>query len=503
MIAKKILWKSSKSSPESKQDDVEEKMSQYNLCVEEIKNEGKVLGSLEFHEEAMRRMNQRLHKDCAPSRPSSEEGRRDKFTPDRVARRPKYIPSISEGASSAPPRRGNALTRSITLMVTGKHGHAASDPSKEKMPGRRTSALTSVEFDEGVTAAQVLQDIDLSDSESEAAGPPTLSPGRMAEGGGKSVGRRGSFLTGSSSRIGRPMRTAVRRFSKRRSLDLSESEDEGVGPTTHSPTHSPGRPVDSGGNSGGGSRSFMRRSSSNLSLPQWIAVSRYSRRRSSASIDGDDHVLSSKTHDDANEREENVKEIKSCKIDDGKPEPSAAIDLVGLVLESHNGLQTHIDADEHAANLEEKESYKTDDMKPAINDQAEKSDTESMLSWRSRIGKRRSSLFSVNERRPTVDSMREGSFNGSLAGESRDGSLICSFRTRNSLSGSYVEDGTLICDWGRRHSDSDVQSIQEGLLNGIDEKASSGSLICGWDRSDRTILSHSSVKADRSAKNSR
>jgi hypothetical protein len=502
MIAKKSLWKSFKSSPESKQDDGEEQMSQYNLCVEEIKNERKVLGSLELHEEAMRRLNQRRSKDCAPSHPPFEEGRRDKFIPDRIAPRPKYIPSISEGASSAPPRRGNALTRSITLMVTGKHGHTASDPSKEKMPGRRTSVLTSVEFDEGVTAAQVRQDLDLSDSESEAAGPPTPSPGQMAEGGGKSGGRRRSFLTGSSSRIiGRPLRTAVRRFSKRLSFDLSDSEDEGVDPTTHPPTHSPGRPVDSGGNSGGGSRSFMRRSSSNLGLPQWIAVSRYSKRRSSASIDGDDHVLSSKTHDDANEREENVEEIKSYKIDDGKPEPTASIDLVSLVLDSYSSLQTNIDADEHVANLEERESYKTDDMKPTINDQAEKSDTESMLSWRTRIGKRRSSLFSVNERRPTVDSMK-GSFNGSLAGESRDGSLICNFRARNSLSGSYVEDDTLICDWGRRHSDSDVQSIQEGLLNGMDEKASSGSLICGWDRSELTILSHSSVTVDRSVQNS-
>ena len=56
------------------------------------------------------------------------------------------------------------------LKVRGKHGHAAIDPSKTKMPGRRRSSLTTfklVDFDEGITATQVPRDLELSDLEDE------------------------------------------------------------------------------------------------------------------------------------------------------------------------------------------------------------------------------------------------------------------------------------------------------------------------------------------------
>jgi hypothetical protein len=60
-----------------------------------------------------------------------------------------------------------------------------------------------------------------------------------------------------------------------------------------------------------------------------------------------------------------------------------------------------------------------------------------VISRRTRLGRRRSSLFSVNKRRSSVnqssvsssfkDSMTEGSLTGSWTGKIRDGSLICSF----------------------------------------------------------------------------
>jgi len=498
MNATKSLLRSFKSSPEEKQDG-DEQMGQYHLCVEEIKNEGNVLGSLELHEEAMRRLNQRLCK--VPLCRSNEEGQRD-----RVARRPRFVPPRNEFARSI---------IDIGLKVAGKHGHVESDPSKKKMAGRRLSTFKPVEYDESVTAAQVLQDLDLSESEDEGVDPSTHS---MSDGGGSIGGRRGSFLQRSSSGIGKPLGTAVGQFSKRMSLDLYDSHDESVGPPTHSPTHSPGRTEESSGNSDERRGSLLRRSissigSSSVGRPFRVAVRRFSRRRS---IDGDSHVLASEMHDDAVGRAGNDEGGKPSMMKDEKPNSSSC------VLNSSSGLQTKNDAGQHAANFEEGESSEANGRKPTIIDgkKGENSNAELMASWqpmrmpiacaeqpsrtRSRMGKRRSSLLSVKERRSSAvsssfdDSMSEGSLTSSWIGKINDGSLICSFRSRNSLTGSFVKDGDLICDWERRQStvseSSAAQSIQEGLLNGKEVKGAPGSLICGWDQSEQTILSHSVLK---------
>ena len=498
MNGTKSLLRPFKSSPEEKQDG-DEQMGQYHLCVEEIKNEGNVLGSLELHEEAMRRLNQRLCK--VPLCRSIEEGRRD-----RVARRPRFVPPRNEFARSI---------IDIGLRVAGKHGHVESDPSKKKMAGRRLSAYKPVEYDESVTAAQVLQDLDLSDSEDEGVDPSTHS---MAYGGGSIGGRRGSFLQRSSSGIGKPLGTAVGRFSKRTSLDPYDSDDESVGPPTHSPTHSLGRTVESSDNSDERRGSLLRRSissigSSSVGRPLRVAVRRFSRRRS---IDGDSHVLASKMHDDADVRAGNDEGGKPSIMKDENPNSSSC------VLNSSSGLQTKNDAGQHAANLEEGESSEANGRKPTIIDgkKGENSNAELMASWqprrmpiacaeqpsrtRNRMGKRRSSLLSVKERRSSAnqssvsssfnDSMSEGSLTSSWIGKISDGSLICSFRSRNSLTGSFVKDGDLICGWERRQSmvseSSAAQSIQEGLLNGKEVKGAPGSLICGWDQSEQTIFSH-------------
>jgi hypothetical protein len=478
-------------------------MSQYNLCVEEIKNEGNVLGSLELHEEAMRRLNQRLRKDCMPRYITYEERLRD-----GVARRPRKI-------RTSPSRKGNVLAQSIIdigLRVTGKHGHVDSDPSKVKLSGRRQT----VEYNESFTAAQVLQDLDLPDSEDEGVESPTYSPGQV-DGGGSSGGRCGSFLRGCSTSIGIPLGpTAVMRFSKRGSLDLFDSDDEGVSPPMHSPTHSRGETVEGGGNSGERRGWHLSRSSSSVGRPLRVAVVRFSKRRSSASIEGDSHVLASKTHVDADGCEGNDDEGKSSIMKDGKPTTASC------VLISSSGLKTKNDAGQHAADLKEGGSSESNGRKPTMNDgkKGEHSNAELIVSWqqsrrrmpiacneqpspvmctRTRMGRRRSSLSSVNERRSSVNlssvsssfngSMTEASLTGSSTGKMWDVSLICSFQSRNSLTGSHVQDGDLICDWERRQSlvseSSYAQSIQEGLLNGKEVKGAPGSLICGWDQSDQ------------------
>jgi hypothetical protein len=221
-------------------------------------------------------------------------------------------------------------------------------------------------------------------------------------------------------------------------------------------------------------------------------------------------------HDDADVRAGNDEGGKPSIMKDENPNSSSC------VLNSSSGLQTKNDAGQHAANLEEGESSEANGRKPTIIDEkkGENSNAELMASWqprrmpiacaeqpsrtRNRMGKRRSSLLSVKERRSSAnqssvsssfnDSMSEGSLTSSWIGKISDGSLICSFRSRNSLTGSFVKDGDLICGWERRQSmvseSSAAQSIQEGLLNGKEVKGAPGSLICGWDQSEQTIASH-------------
>jgi hypothetical protein len=256
MIATKSLWKLFKLSPEDKQDGGEQ-MSQYSLCIEGIKNEGNVLGSLELDKEAMRHLNQCLHKNCIPCYIPYDEGRRD-----RVACHPTKI-------RTSPSQNGNVLAQSIInigLRVTGKHGHVKSNPSKVKMAGQ----CQTVEYNESFTAVQVLQDLDLSNLEDEGVDPPIYWPGQV-DGGGSSGGRR--VFQRSSTGIGIPLGpTAVRRFLKRGSLDLFNSDHEGMSPPTHLPSNFHGNMVKSGGNSSKHRGLHLSRSSSSVGQPLRVAV---------------------------------------------------------------------------------------------------------------------------------------------------------------------------------------------------------------------------------------
>jgi hypothetical protein len=141
---------------------------------------------------------------------------------------------------------------------------------------------------------------------------------------------------------------------------------------------------------------------------------------------------------------------------------------------------------------------------------------------REKLGKRRSSLFSVDEKRASIDQNDAGGVGGSGGGgsscdnsitnevmrrrssiECRDGrSLICKFpSSRNTSPGYSGDEDTLICDWGRRQSNlsSSASSLSnpEEFANQHDKEkeASSRSLICGWDESEVSILSESTVSA--------
>jgi hypothetical protein len=403
--------------------------------------------------------------------------------------------------------QANVLTRSIIgigLMVTGKHGHDASDPSKVKMAGRRASTFKPVEFDEGITALQVLEDLDLSESDDEGVAAPTHSPSEMAEGGNNSVGRRPSFMRRGGANISRPLRSAVRRYSKRRSLDLSNSEDEGVGP----PTHSPGNNVKRGGSGGERRASLMRRGSANISRPLRSAVRRYSKRHSLDLSDSDVDGAGAPTHSppqmaerggSGGERRASLMRRGSANI--SRPLRSAvrrysksrsSVDVVGLAVASNSGPRTPNDAGECKGGIEEGVVSDMEDGKPSMIDGgrggiSDARETPAVICRKPhcRLGRRRSSLFSVHERMSSANrsslsssgSTLEGSLTGSFSGKDGNGSLICSFGAQD-----YVQDGSLICDWERRRSmlsDSSVMSIQDGL-------EAPGPLICGWD--DQTQL---------------
>ena len=141
---------------------------------------------------------------------------------------------------------------------------------------------------------------------------------------------------------------------------------------------------------------------------------------------------------------------------------------------------------------------------------------------RERLGKRRSSLFAVDERRASVDhddcgvgavglvrgcgGESSSSCENSIANEARrrgssiegkDGtSLICKFPSRNTSPGYSGDDDTLICDWGRRQSNvssaSSLSNSEEFSHHCDKEKQqASASLICGWNESEVSILSES------------
>ena len=178
-------------------------------------------------------------------------------------------------------------------------------------------------------------------------------------------------------------------------------------------------------------------------------------------------------------------------------ESRSSIDGVGLAVASNSGPRTSDNAGECKGGIEEGVVSDMEDWKPGMSyagrgETSDERETPAVICRkpRMRLGRRRSSLFSVHERRSSTNRSSQSSSGSNMEGSLTDsfsgkGSLICSFDTHE-----YVQDGSLICDWERRGSmlsDLGVLSIREGLLNGKEEKAP-GSLICDWDRSRQTLV---------------
>jgi len=459
------MWPSQDADAEEKDKDDEQINRGYHECVEEIKNEGKILGSLQLHQEAIRRLKQKQG--------AEDEIIRRRSNPARRRFQRSFAASMQ-----------NQLSQSLLLVsnpFTAKRSSSSEnsmDPSARVMLGRRESAMREGfdQFDPATFVAQHLGDIELSDSDWEDEDEqPSV---------GQIMGDHESALSEANQSNGT-------KSSRRSSLV---------------------------GRRGSFRPTLSRKRSSLVKVPS--AIRRRSSRRSSASsMSNGSNQSSQKSKDDG--KMPSSGEHKSDG-EEGKRETTTPIDegaeiVAGIV----------------AAFERQKSGNETKDSGcGAIEDGITSGDVLPQPIFRmtprrpSRFnrhngGRRRSSLFSVDERRESIVERSSGTPGESLE-NSLTGSLQGSFTSSlqgsftNSLKGSFVDrqssmdsigayDGeSLICGWGRKGSDltssgqSEVLSIQEELLtngngnrngngngngNVTDLHKSNSTLICGWDPS--------------------
>mmetsp|Transcript_30822 Transcript_30822/g.53573 ORF Transcript_30822/g.53573 Transcript_30822/m.53573 type:complete len:449 (+) Transcript_30822:94-1440(+) len=374
----RLATRRSNSRPSQEEEDAkgEQTSREYHECVEEIKRENKILGSLEFHHETMRRLKQKQGAKLPQD--------------DDMRSAPKGIRSFARSLVI-----GHDIARSLQDMGRKVSAHRKSsagsiDPSTEVIPGRRESTVVAG-FDEGIISSQILQDLELSDSDDSEWDESCSTSLSQLLGENDNGGRRASL---------------IRRMS---------------------------------------SRSSIRRSSSKIKMPN--AIGRYSKRRPSTSS------VSFGTNSSPNENKEGDEIVA--------PEEDKSNGEEGEVPESGN-------------NRKDEELGTTGEGR-----ESDRGQSSTIRSRRTHVrrGKRRSSLFSVDEQRASIvgrssftSSSEESAKGGSS--EAGDGSLICNFRHRNSLNSSLGSDS--------------AASIQEDLLNEGEDKPcdlhrSNRTLICGWD----------------------
>ena len=410
-----LIRKSShRNSNTSSDDDIDAKKNNdlYQQCVDEIKKEHKILGSIELHQEAMRRLKLRQQSN------NNNDSNNDIIKQRRPTLEEVYRP---KGLSKSTPHNfmsqfarslgniGDAIRRHSSMPTNDGNNNIdnSNHQQQQVMAGRRESAELPVGFDPNIISANVMQDLELSDSDSddndgELQSISKSKLGKEEDGTGVSskrssiLRRRSSKLRGSISRMGSFRRTSSVSF----------------------------------GTSGG----------------------------ESSSSDG---IIDEKINEE--EFPENDKEP----IINNMPSDFPGVDMTKFTPKSTN-----------------------------------KKDVLHRKHPQQRIGRRRSSLFSVDEKRasitegpPTttcnninsssnnsIGNSITGSLQGSFSGgdiknDDHDGSsLICSFgRMDSSFNSSDGSDDKLICDWHRRSSmlsDSEVSIDVNGITisDSVEEK---------------------------------
>lgn len=474
---------------------------QYQLVVEEIKAENKILGSLQMQQEVMKRLNERRGGDDSVVADGSIDlnENNDNTTQRRKTRaHNNFMQSFASSMHKSLGSLGDAfkhLEDELNVLRKSDNGNNNSN-SDQVMPGRRESAAIPIGYDQTIIAAQVMQDLDLSDSDDSSHDINEVFNG--SESNRTSFSRknkRPSILRRGSSRIKGVMGRRISIKRRTSSVSFGGSSSGGGGTTEEE---------------GGGEDNKKKQNISSLTT----------------------------------EEVEQIEHLAALGCKSGNNEQSTS--------SSSDAFEKTTTRDEDGDN-DDKSTKKKDVTPDRITTPTNSSGSSSPKRQQQphrRTGRRRSSLFSVDEKRASItggitggppttnnagynnssvdgqsssfssdvnNSITEESLQGSFSSKEvgvdyKNESLICSFGRMYSMDsspGAGADDGTLICDWERRQSmlsnsgtsilsNSGVLSIQDdmALLNTnsnhhshVGKVKDDSSLICGWDKGRHSTLS--------------
>lgn len=462
---------------------------QYQQVVEEIKAENKILGSLQMQQEVMKRLNERRGGDDSVVADGSIDLNNNNNNTIQRGKNTRshnnFMQSFTRSMHKSLGSLGDAFKHLEDELNVLRKSDNSNSNNNQVMPGRRESAAIPIGYDQTIIAAQVMQDLDLSDSDDSSHDINEVFNG--SESNRTSFSRknkRPSMLRRGSSRIKGVIGRRISIKRRTSSASFGGSSSGGGDATTE----------EEGG--GGGDNNKKKQSISSLTT----------------------------------EEVEQIEHLAALGCKSGNNEQSTS--------SSSGAFEKSITRDEDGDNDDKSTKKKT--IIPSTSCSGSSSSPKRQHQPHRSTGRRRSSLFSVDEKRASItggitggpptntsagynnssdDGQSSSSFsrNNSITDKSlqgsyssKDESLICNFGRMYSMDSSpgtaADDDGTLICDWGRRQSmlsNSGTSvisnlSIQDdmALLNTNTNHhhhegniKDDSSLICGWDKRRQSLLS--------------
>ena len=436
---------------------------QYQQVVEEIKAENKILGSLQMQQEVMKRLNERRGGDDSVVADGSIDDKNNNNNNNTIQRgkntrsHNNFMQSFTRSMHKSLGSLGDAFKHlEDELNVLRKSDNSNNN---QVMPGRRESAAIPIGYDQTIIAAQVMQDLDLSDSDDSSHDINEVFNGGESRNSFSRKNKRPSMLRRGSSRIKDVIGRRISIKRRTSSASFGGSSSGGGDATTEE-------------EEGGGGDHNNNKSGNN---------------KQSASSSSDAFEKTTANEDDNDDKSTKKKTIipsTSCSGSSSSPK------------RQH---QPHRSTGRRRSSL-----FSVDEKRASITGGitgGPPTNTSAGYNNSSDDGQS-SSSFSRN------NSITDKSLQGSYS--SKDESLICNFGRMYSMDsspGACADDGTLICDWGRRQSmlsNSGTSvisnlSIQDdmALLNtNINHHhhhegkiKDDSSLICGWDKRRQSLLS--------------
>ena len=440
---------------------------QYQLVVEEIKAENKILGSLQMQQEVMKRLNERRGGDDSVVADGSIDDLNNNNNNNTIQRgkntrsHNNFMQSFTRSMHKSLGSLGDAFKHLEDELNVLRKSDNSNSNNNQVMPGTRESAAIPIGYDQTIIAAQVMQDLDLSDSDSSHDINEVFNGGGGEYNNGTSFSRknkRPSVLRRGSSRIKGVIGRRISIKRRKSSISFGGSSSGGGDATTEE-------------EEGGGGDHNNNKSGNN---------------KQSASSSSDAFEKTTANEDDNDDKSTKKKTIipsTSCSGSSSSPK------------RQH---QPHRSTGRRRSSL-----FSVDEKRASITGGitgGPPTNTSAGYNNSSDDGQS-SSSFSRN------NSITDKSLQGSYS--SKDESLICNFGRMYSMDsspGTAADDGTLICDWERRQSmlsNSGTSvisnlSIQDdmALLNTNTNHhhhegniKDDSSLICGWDKRRQSLLS--------------